>query len=49
MVKIDGMKITGVKAGYNTTLSAEWEGETYSCIIRVRKNTNDAPIIEMPF
>ena len=49
VVKIDGMKITGVKAGYNTTLSAEWEGETYSCIIRVRKNTNDAPIIEMPF
>ena len=49
VVKIDGMKITGVKAGYNTTLSAEWEGETYSCIIRVRKSTNDAPIIEMPF
>ena len=43
VVKIDGMKITGVKAGTNTTLSAVWEGETYSCIIRVRKSTtNDA-------
>ena len=45
MVSIDGMKITGVKAGSNTTLSAEWEGETYSCIIRVRKLTNDFPIL----
>ena len=48
VVKIDGFKITGVKAGYNTTLSAEWEGETYSCIIRVRKKTSDTPIIVLP-
>ena len=48
VVKIDGMKITGVKAGTNTTLSAEWEGETYSCIIRVRKKTSDVPIIALP-
>ena len=48
VVKIDGFKITGVKAGYNTTLSAEWEGETYSCIIRVRKKTSDTPIIALP-
>ena len=48
VVKIEGMKITGVKAGSNTTLSAEWEGETYSCIIRVRKQTNDKPIISLP-
>ena len=48
VVKIDGMKITGVKAGSNTTLSAEWEGETYSCIIRVRKKTSDIPIIALP-
>ena len=48
VVKIDGMKITGVKAGSNTTLSAEWEGETYSCIIRVRKKTSDIPVISLP-
>ena len=48
VVKIEGFKITGVKAGYNTTLSAEWEGETYSCIIRVRKKTSDTPIIALP-
>lgn len=40
VVRIEGARITGVKAGYNTTLSAEWEGVTYSCIIRVRKQTN---------
>ena len=45
VVKIEGFKITGVKAGYNTTLSAEWEGVTYSCIIRVRKQTTGADII----
>ena len=45
VVKIDGMKITGVKAGSNTTLSAEWEGEIYSCIVRVRKQTNDSAIL----
>ena len=48
VVKIDGMKITGVRAGNRTTLSAEWEGETYSCIVRVRSRSNDAPIIVMP-
>ena len=48
VVKIEGMKITGVKAGSNTTLTAEWEGETYSCIIRVRKQTSDIPIIALP-
>lgn len=48
VVKIDGFRITGVKAGSNTTLSAEWEGETYSCIIRVRKQTNRAPVIRVP-
>ena len=48
VVKIEGMKITGVKAGSNTTLSAEWEGETYSCIIRVRSKTSDVPIIAVP-
>ena len=48
VVKIEGFKITGVKAGYNTTLSAEWEGEPYSCIIRVRKKTSDTPIIALP-
>ena len=48
VVKINGMKITGVKAGSNTTLSAKWEGETYSCIIRVRKKTSDTPIISLP-
>ena len=44
VVKIDGFKITGLKAGTNTTLSAEWEGEIYSCIIRVRKQTNDVSV-----
>ena len=47
VVKIDGMRITGLKAGSNTTLTAEWEGVTYSCIIRVRKQTSsiDGPVI----
>ena len=45
VVTIDGMRITGVKGGSNTTLSAEWEGVTYSCIIRVRKQTNAADLI----
>ena len=40
VVRIEGMRITGVKSGSNTTLSAEWEGVTYSCIIRVRKQTS---------
>ncbi len=40
VVSIEGMRITGVKSGTNTTLSAEWEGVTYSCIIRVRKQTS---------
>mgnify|MGYP003304782138 CR=1 FL=1 len=48
VVTINGFRITGVKAGSNTTLSAEWEGETYSCIIRVRKQTNRAPVIRVP-
>ena len=42
VVSIDGMRITGVKAGTNTTLSAEWEGQTYSCIVRVRKQTTNS-------
>ena len=47
VVRIEGMRITGVKSGTNTTLSAEWEGVTYSCIIRVRKQTSsfDGPIL----
>ena len=45
IVKIDGFRITGLKAGSNTTLSAEWEGEIYSCIVRVRKQTNSASIL----
>ena len=47
VVNIEGMRITGVKSGSNTTLSAEWEGVTYSCIIRVRKQTSSlhCPII----
>lgn len=44
VVAIDGNRITGLTAGKNTTLSAEWEGVTYSCIVRVRKQTTDAPI-----
>ena len=48
VVKINGMSITGLKAGSNTTLSAEWEGETYSCIVRVRKQTNDVPVVTEP-
>ena len=40
VVSINGMRITGLTAGKNTTLSAEWEGVTYSCIVRVRKNSS---------
>ena len=40
VVRIQGFRITGLTAGKNTTLSCEWEGEVYSCIVRVRKNTN---------
>ena len=47
VVKIEGMRITGAKAGSNTTLTAEWEGVTYSCIIRVRKDTSSADVIVM--
>ena len=45
VVKIEGMRITGVKAGSNTTLTAEWEGVTYSCVIRVRKQTSSVDVI----
>ena len=45
VVSIEGMKITGLKAGSNTTLSAEWEGEIYSCIVRVRKETNSSAML----
>ena len=45
VVSIEGMRITGVKSGSNTTLSAEWEGVTYSCIIRVRKQTSGLGLI----
>ena len=49
VVKIDGMKITGVRAGNRTTLSAEWEGETYSCIVRVRsQKSGNIPVIALP-
>ena len=41
VVSIDGRRITGLKSGANTTLSAQWEGETYSCIVRVRKQTEN--------
>ena len=43
VVSIDGLNITGVLAGWNTWLSAEWEGETYKCIVRVRSQINSAP------
>ena len=48
IVTIDGFRITGVTAGANTTLSCEWEGKTYSCIVRVRKQTNHMPEIQLP-
>ena len=43
VVSIDGLYITGLKAGWNTWLSTELEGETYKCIVRVRSQTNSAP------
>lgn len=48
VVSIDGRRITGLKSGANTTLSAQWEGETYSCIVRVRKQTtsNDMMVLD---
>ena len=48
VVAIDGRNITGLKAGWNTWLSTEWEGETFKCIVRVRKQTNALPEILMP-
>lgn len=48
VVRINGFRITGLTAGKNTTLSAEWEGVTYSCIVRVRKSTSDLPGIALP-
>ena len=38
VVSIVGDRITGVKSGYRTWLTAEWEGETFRCIVRVRKD-----------
>ena len=48
VVSIDGIYITGVKAGYNTWLSDEVEGVTYKCIVRVRKQTASIPEIILP-
>lgn len=48
VVSIDGNRITGIKAGWNTWLSAEWEGVTYKCIVRVRANTSGLPVIATP-
>lgn len=48
VVDIDGRYITGVKAGWNTWLSTEWEGVTYQCIVRVRKEASSIPIILQP-
>ncbi len=48
IVSINGFRVTGVKAGSNTTLSAEWEGERYSCIVRVRRQTSSIPQIFLP-
>lgn len=48
VVSIDGIYITGVKAGYNTWLSTEVEGVTYKCIVRVRKQTASIPEIILP-
>lgn len=47
VVTIDGEYITAVMAGKNTWVTAEWEGQTYKCIVRVRKQTTNAtePII----
>jgi uncharacterized protein YjdB len=36
VVKIDGSKITGIKAGSVTVLKATYEGKTFECTIRVR-------------
>ena len=48
VVSIDGIRITGIKSGMNTTLTAEWEGETYSCIVRVRKQatSNELTVLD---
>ena len=48
VVTIEGDRITGAMAGWNTWLSAEWDGETYKCIVRVRKQTNDVTEPTMP-
>ncbi len=48
VVTIDGTRITGVKAGWNTWLSTELEGETYRCMVRVRRQTSAIPEIIMP-
>ena len=37
VVTIEGNRITGVMAGARTTVSTEWEGVTYRCIVRVRR------------
>lgn len=41
VVSIDGIYITGLKAGWNTWLRTEWEGVTYECIVRVRKQIEE--------
>lgn len=48
VVEIDGRYISGVKAGTNTWLRAEWEGVSYACIVRVRKLASAVSDICMP-
>ncbi len=47
-VTIDGNHITGVKAGWNTWLNTEHDGETFRCIVRVRRNASSIPVILLP-
>ena len=48
VVAIDGNRITGVKAGWNTWLSTELDGETFRCLIRVRSKASSIPVILLP-
>ena len=40
VVSINGRYITGKKAGGTTTLTTEWLGDTYQCVVRVRSGRN---------
>ncbi len=48
VVDINGTTVTGLTAGARTNVTTECDGVVYKCIVRVRKEALDAPVVFLP-